>query len=152
MSPVSPVSKKNGKTATPVDVDQFLELKQDQVLAGAKGRRRKAVKPAVEDRAERMVVSSDLADDQAAILDRYVEQTKGLEQDRLERQKYAQNLFDLLKFWMIFFGAVIALRGMSEGLSDQVMIAVVTATTLKVIGLFWLVTRYLFPARDSNKG
>lgn len=72
------------------------------------------------------------------------------------RKKYAKALFCLCVIWLIFIGGVICLAGLggiyglSFKLSDSVLIALITTTTLNVLGLFLGVTLWLFPKLDSK--
>ena len=67
------------------------------------------------------------------------------------RKKYALALFCLCVAWLIFIGFIIWSAGRAWifdaafKLSDAVLIALITTTTLNVLGLFLGVTLWLFP-------
>ena len=72
------------------------------------------------------------------------------------RKRYAKYLFGLCVAWLIFIGCIIWMSGMGGTychpfkLSDAVLIALITTTTLNVLGLFLGVTLWLFPRLDSS--
>ena len=75
-----------------------------------------------------------------------------LEQNIAERKKYANRIFYLVCSWLCFVGALVLLNGVQDWftfipfhLSDAVLIALITTTTINVIGVFLFVVRYLFP-------
>ncbi|MEZ5032582.1 MAG: hypothetical protein R2787_14420 [Saprospiraceae bacterium] len=72
----------------------------------------------------------------------------GDRQDIAERKKYAEYIFILLSIWLLFILMIIFKQ---PSLSNEVLIALLTTTTLKVIGLFWLVARYLFPRSPEGR-
>ena len=78
------------------------------------------------------------------------------------RQKYAKNIYRLTYIWLIFIGIVVLLTGIGDlhiviekwslefslidfELSDNVLIAFITTTTINVIGIIYIVARWLFP-------
>ena len=71
------------------------------------------------------------------------------------RDKYVGRLFWLIVAWLfivVIFVALTATLGSSFHLSDSVLIAFITSTTLGVLGLFVIVARWLFPsANDKGK-
>jgi len=77
--------------------------------------------------------------------------TAGIEQDIRERKKYAHRIFCLICSWI---GAVFLLL-VAEGfgstfhfaLPSSVILAVIGSTTINVLGIFYIVTHYLFPKR-----
>jgi uncharacterized membrane-anchored protein len=77
---------------------------------------------------------------------------KQLEQNIEERKKYANRIFCLVCYWLVFVGVLVLLNGVQGcftwipfRLSDAVLIALITTTTINVIGVFLFVVRYLFP-------
>ena len=75
-----------------------------------------------------------------------------LEQNIAERKKYANRIFYLVCSWLCFVAALVLLNGIQDWftfipfhLSDAVLIALITTTTINVIGVFLFVVRYLFP-------
>ena len=64
------------------------------------------------------------------------------------RESYASKIFWTLIAWLIGVYALIILVGLETlTISDSVLIALVTSTTINVIGLFGFVMRYLFHRR-----
>jgi hypothetical protein len=67
------------------------------------------------------------------------------------RKKYATGLFLLMIVWLVFIGKVVASSGTGKwcghafNLSDGVVIALITTTTVNVLGLFYIVAKWLFP-------
>lgn len=67
------------------------------------------------------------------------------------RKLFAVLLFALCLGWLVFIGIVVWAAGKRFTgchvfeLSDPVLIALITTTTLNVLGLFFAVTRWLFP-------
>ncbi len=86
-----------------------------------------------------------------------------LRQDLDERKKYAHNLFLLMVWWVIFIVAVVLFQGfnikiMVRGdalnnfkLSENVLLALITTTTINLLGLFGIVVTYLFPKQQKKK-
>jgi hypothetical protein len=74
----------------------------------------------------------------------------GMVQDIAERKKYSGRIFWLLAFWLGGIFILLLLQGGSPyhwfSLSDSVLIAAISGTTINVIGIFIVVTRYLFPS------
>lgn len=72
------------------------------------------------------------------------------------RKKYAKALFCLCVAWLIFIGWIVWYSGRGGNychpfkLSDAVLIALITTTTLNVLGLFLGVTFWLFPRIESS--
>ncbi len=74
-----------------------------------------------------------------------------LEQDIKERERYAKNIFALISIWLIGLGLVIVLQGNENNgfnLSETLMLSLVGGTTINVLGLFFVVLKYLFPEPD----
>jgi len=77
-----------------------------------------------------------------------LEELEDRRQDRAERLKYADRVFGLIVAWLAWMGLVILWQGFQYNffkLSDPVLITIVGSTTATVIGIFLIVTRYLFP-------
>lgn len=70
-----------------------------------------------------------------------------------ERKKYALWIFFLTCFWAICIFTVVFFLGFGQYLhfkiSDSVMIALITSTTINFFGFFLLVIRYLFAVKKS---
>ena len=69
------------------------------------------------------------------------------------RKKYIGRIFWLIVLWLIFVATCIALEGWhccsDFTLSDTVLVAFITSTTINVIGLFIVVAKWLYP--DGNQ-
>lgn len=94
---------------------------------------------------------------QEAILDQ--ERRRGeLELDALrdlleQRKSYATKLFYLLVGWMLVVVGLMIFVGWKVCnfyLSDQVLIALLTSTTVTVVGLFLVVAKFLFPGSGGE--
>ena len=75
----------------------------------------------------------------------------GLQQDIKERKTYAGRAFWLVVTWLFLIGIVIFLQGFKIcgfDLSSGVLIALIGSTTSGVVGIFLIVTRYLFHYDD----
>lgn len=81
---------------------------------------------------------------------------KQLLQNIDERKRYASRIFWLVCGWLGFVGAIVVISGI-EGhvfwgikfsLPESVIIALITTTTINVIGIFLFVMRYLFSTND----
>ncbi len=69
----------------------------------------------------------------------------GLAQDMDERKLYAHRIFVLVCMWLFLVSLVFVADGNGNlHYSDSVIITLLTTTTANVIGLFILVTKYLF--------
>ena len=69
------------------------------------------------------------------------------------RDEYVLKLFRLIVSWLVIvviFVALAATLGNHFKLSDSVLIAFITSTTVSVLGLFVIVARWLFPS-DNDK-
>jgi len=92
-----------------------------------------------------------------------LEELEGMTQDRGERKSYANKAFRLVCFWIFGVFCLLIVQGfLSRGLHfhldcleftitfalpDSVLLAVVSGTTVSVIGIFLVVANYLFPRR-----
>jgi hypothetical protein len=73
------------------------------------------------------------------------ETLEGSRQDRLERKKYATNIFWLLVAFLGATVAIVTLSGLRAlCLSDTVIVTLLATTTADVIGIFIFVVKYLF--------
>lgn len=78
-------------------------------------------------------------------------------QDMLERRRYAKKAFELTRCWTIFLIAIsFAQLGFSifdKGLNELEFVTLVTTTTGSVLGVWFLVGKYLFEDRgyDLNR-
>ncbi len=90
------------------------------------------------------------------------ENLKDYKETNTLRQKYAKNIYRLTYIWLIFIGIIVLLTGIGDlqfeikkfdlvfnlvefKLSDNVLIAFITTTTINVIGIIYIVARWLFP-------
>lgn len=80
---------------------------------------------------------------------------KSFQQNIDERKHYASCLFQLVGIWLFVVGIMVFGYGWQNGPfkpSESVMLAILGGTTVNVLGLFVIVTKYLFPAnRDKSK-
>ncbi len=77
-----------------------------------------------------------------------------IEQDLKERKLYAHRIFSLIATWLSVLGIIIVLQGIIENgfnLSEPVLLAVVGGTTANVLGMFYVVLKYLFPKWEEEK-
>lgn len=71
-----------------------------------------------------------------------------------KRYKYSDNIFELVKCWLVFIGLIVLFDGMNIlpfKLNDTVLISLITTTTGTIFGLFYLVIKYFFPG-DNELG
>ncbi|HSU32797.1 MAG TPA: hypothetical protein VLJ11_16335 [Bryobacteraceae bacterium] len=79
------------------------------------------------------------------------------EQDVAQRKQYAPRLFVLTCCWLGAVIAILLLQGFSAGtthffsLGNDVLIALLGTTTINVIGLLYIVAKYLFSAQTPNE-
>ena len=80
-----------------------------------------------------------------------------LEQNRVERKKYAKLIFRLTCFWTTLIFIIIIANGLTcindrkyfeFNLSDKVIITLITSTTINFFGFFLLVVKYLFNTNE----
>ena len=81
---------------------------------------------------------------------------KQLHQDIEQRRIYAKRLFCLICVWLVAVGLLLVANmfpwpmwGIEWGLSDPVLLALIGGTTANVLGLFYIVLKYLFPNQSS---
>jgi hypothetical protein len=71
-----------------------------------------------------------------------------------QRQKYVSKLFWLLCVWLFIVVGVLLLQGWRGGsfwLSDAVLAALLGTTTVNVVGLFYVVAKFLYPSRVERE-
>jgi hypothetical protein len=67
-----------------------------------------------------------------------------------QRKRYAFLLFGLSAVWLVFIGIFLILAGLEKlKVADSVLIALISTTTANVLGLFYIVARWLFPNRNN---
>ncbi len=75
-------------------------------------------------------------------------------QDIRQRKTFAPKLYALTCLWLVLVIAIVLLQGFSDGryhffhLADGVLIALLGTTTVNVVGLFYVVAKYLFPDKS----
>ena len=75
-------------------------------------------------------------------------ENQGLTQNIEERKKYAHRIYCMISVWLGGVFVILLLAGfnfLSFRVSDSVLLAVIGSTTVNVLGLFYIVTNYLFP-------
>jgi hypothetical protein len=79
---------------------------------------------------------------------------RSLEQDIDERKKYANRNFWLTVVWLALINLILILQGFrvaivghSFELPTSVLLTAIGSTTASVVGIFLIVTNYLFPKR-----
>ena len=85
--------------------------------------------------------------------DRLQGEIDDLTQDRKQREKYGNRLFWLVVGWLAAIGLIVFLHGFSGvpfDLDIAILSTLIGSTTASVLGLFIIVTNYLFPKRDSK--
>jgi hypothetical protein len=89
---------------------------------------------------------------------RYGAHTEGQKQDIQERKKYAQLFFYLSCAWLVAIVVILILQGFGSfwktpfKLSDSIVLAMIGSTTANVLGILYIVAKYLFPNRGSDDG
>lgn len=81
------------------------------------------------------------------------------EQDRELRNEYSGKLFWLMAGWLVFVAKILILQGYLAGngyitifkLGEPILIALITTTTINVLGLFYIVSNNIFPKRHKRK-
>ena len=73
---------------------------------------------------------------------------KALKQDIKERKKYAKSIFFLIIGWLVAVFIVLVLQGFGSylnfTLSENIVITLITGTTINILGIFIIVVNYLF--------
>jgi sterol desaturase/sphingolipid hydroxylase (fatty acid hydroxylase superfamily) len=74
-----------------------------------------------------------------------------------ERKSYAKKLFILISSWLFGVFLLLVFSGVKSipllggfSLSDSVLIAILTSTTLNILGIFAFVTKYLYWTPGGN--
>lgn len=77
-----------------------------------------------------------------------------LEQDLKERKRYAHRIYALIVGWLSILGILLVLQGIIKNgfeLSEGVVLALIGGTTANVLGMFYIVLKYLFPDPSAYK-
>jgi hypothetical protein len=79
-------------------------------------------------------------------------QNVALKQDIDLRKEFAWDIFYLIVAWLVLVFVLLILQGFAAticshkfSLSDSVVLALISGTTVNVLGIFLIVVRYLFP-------
>ena len=78
---------------------------------------------------------------------------KGYKQNYKLRKEFARYIRYIVFGWVLFIGAVLVWAGHQLGgfrLSDSVLIALISGTSVNIIGLMWVVANNLFPNSDGS--
>ena len=81
-------------------------------------------------------------------------EVEGLELDLKQRKQYAVALFIMLVFWLVSMLIVVFFQGFKTSgfaLTDTVLVALLSTSTVNVIGIYMVVARYIFPVRGAGK-
>ena len=114
--------------------------------------------PVIPETAIERIDPADLGADLEAIklqerITEYERKVHDLEVERVmldQRKIYASRLFDLSGYWLLFIGVFLLLAGWGAlKVADSVLIALITTTTANVLGLFYIVARWLFPNKNN---
>ncbi|MEO1314450.1 MAG: hypothetical protein AAFV27_11325, partial [Pseudomonadota bacterium] len=73
---------------------------------------------------------------------------KDYEQDIALRKQFSWATYGLLCTWLL----IVAVLLIWSSRSDSVLIALISGATIQVIGLYYIVLRYIFPSRNGNGG
>lgn len=80
-----------------------------------------------------------------------LQEIKDVEQNRRERRGYAYRIFCLIAVWLWGLALIVMMDGARMlDLSDNVLLGLITGTSVNVIGLMAIVAKYLFP--NNNGG
>ena len=74
-------------------------------------------------------------------------------QDIEERKKYAKRIFYTIGAWLMAVLLVVVFKGFTLfgfDVSDKVLITLISSTTINVLGLFFVVIRYLFQRNPTR--
>lgn len=71
---------------------------------------------------------------------------KDYEQDIELRKQFSWATYGLLCAWLLIVAGLL----ICSSRSDEVLIALISGATIQVIGLYYIVLRYIFPSRDGN--
>ncbi|MBL9050828.1 MAG: hypothetical protein JNK19_12025 [Tabrizicola sp.] len=70
---------------------------------------------------------------------------RNYEQDIALRKQFSWATYGLLCVWLVIVAALLTWSSRS----DEVLIALISGATIQVIGLYYIVLRYIFPSRDG---
>ena len=110
-------------------------------------------KASIEDIAPPSVPASTQADPNTLQEQSYLEKSardaelESFKQDVKHRAEYAPKIFILVVVWVVLIFGLLIFQGFSVfgfHLSDSVLIAAISGTTLNILGLFVIVANYIF--------
>lgn len=70
------------------------------------------------------------------------------------RREFAKYIRYIVFGWILFIGLILVWAGNKIGdfyLSDSVLIALISGTSVNIIGLMWVVAKNLFPNSDNSQ-
>lgn len=83
--------------------------------------------------------------------EKHLYELRNADQNMGERKIYAESIYLLTCIWCIFLGIIIVAEGNgSLNYSENVMITLITSTTVNVLFFFRYVTKYLFNSTKST--
>lgn len=71
---------------------------------------------------------------------------RNYEQDITLRKHFSWATYGLLCIWLVIVAGLLVFSSRS----DQVLITLISAATVQVIGLYYIVLRYIFPSRNEG--
>ena len=78
---------------------------------------------------------------------------KNFKQDMRMRREYADRIYNMLAFWLMFTGGTVFMVALNKlSLTENIIIALLTTSSANVIAIFIYVVKYLYaePARISD--
>jgi hypothetical protein len=82
------------------------------------------------------------------VAEKYKLENKALEQNMDERKKYAKSIYFLIVGWLATLFLIIGFQGfgsyLSFNLSENIVLTLITGTTVNILGIFVIVVNYLF--------
>jgi hypothetical protein len=82
----------------------------------------------------------------------YLQSINSMIQDRRERKKYALWIFAIITIWLYLILIIIIFTGLNIfKLHDNILITLLSTTTVNVFGLCFIVANYLFPKNIKSE-
>lgn len=76
---------------------------------------------------------------------------KNQKQDIKLRREFSLKVYNLVRWWLLFCAIIILVSGFELfKLSDTVLTTIIASTSANVLGLFYIVLKYLFPLKTSK--
>ncbi len=83
--------------------------------------------------------------------EKHKQDIKNSDQNMGERKLYAESIYMFTCIWCLFLAVILIGKGMDKlNFSDEIIIALITSTTVNVFVFFRYVTKYLFNAEKST--